>query len=94
MGHRRSVEERPAGNHFFRLFDVGKNLLGRLACAARHSGKGQRSRHQPQEIPAFDAVERRGQARRELVADQLVQIRAVVLGERPPEFWSVGRFHR
>ena len=44
--------------------------------------------------PPLDLIEGLGQARGELVADELVEIGAVLFRERPPELRSVARFHR
>ena len=83
--HRGCVEQRPAGNDVLRLAGVGKNLLRRLARAARHPGERERRSHQLQERPTLDRIERLGQPRREFVADELVEVGAVLLFERPPE---------
>ena len=93
-GHRGGVKQRPAWNDVFGLAHVRKNLLGRLARAAGHARQRERRPHQFQKRSPLDRVEGLGQPRRKLVADELVEVGAVVFLERPPELGSAGRLHR
>ena len=83
--HRGCVEKRPARNDVLGLSGVRKNLLRGLARAARHPRECERRSHQLQERPTLDGVKRLGQPRRKLVADELVEVGAILLFERPPE---------
>ena len=89
--HRRCVEQRPARNDVFGLAHVRKNLLGRLARAAGHTREGERCPHQFQKRAPLDRVERLGQPRRKLVADELVEVGAMMFFERPPELGRAAR---
>jgi hypothetical protein len=50
--HGGGKEQRLAGDQFFRLLGVGRDLFGRLAGAGRQSSQRQRRAHQLQEIAA------------------------------------------
>ncbi len=92
--HRRREVQRPAGHDAFGLPHVRKNLLRGLAGAAGHPGQRQRRAHQLKKSSPLDRIERLGQARGELVADELVEIGAVLFGKGSPEFRSGVEFHR
>ena len=88
--HSGRVIQRPPGDDVFGLSHVRNDLFRRLPRAAGHTREGERGAHQFEERPPLDGIEGTWQPRRELVADELVEVGALFFLERPPELLRTG----